>query len=256
MLCQLLAEGGAQEGGFDQLLGGAAALLLEREQVDPLFELADAEDDQRLLDRLCAVAQGEISRVDQLHEREGERDVAGDDLGDLLHIRLVTRNGNHQLEEVALHVVHPVHLGGGLLGNTGALCKFAGQLLRKVAGGRGVYLVGNHLFAEAVRDVHNIFQRGFGEQTVAHPAEIDLDIIHRVHDAEIARGEFKVPDGEFIPLLLVAVDHLLRHRMDDRVVLDLDDQAVGREHLRDVLHQQIRGKGQERCLPAEEALAA
>ena len=50
MLCQLLAEGGAQEGGFDQLLGGAAALLLEREQVDPLFELADAEDDQRLLD--------------------------------------------------------------------------------------------------------------------------------------------------------------------------------------------------------------
>lgn len=101
-----MAEVRPEEGGLDEFLLQAGILLPEAEQIDPLLELSQTENHQSLLYRLDLVAQGKVSGIDQLHQREGQGDIPGDDLGDLINIRLVPGDSDHQLEEVALHVVH------------------------------------------------------------------------------------------------------------------------------------------------------
>lgn len=81
------AEVRPEEGGLDEFLLQAGILLPEAEQVDPLLELSQTEDHQSLLYRLDLVAQGKVSGIDQLHQREGQGDIPGDDLGDLVNIR-------------------------------------------------------------------------------------------------------------------------------------------------------------------------
>lgn len=110
-LSQLHTEVRSQEGGADQLLLYSHIFLTETEQIDPLLELPQTEDHQRLLHRLDLIAQGKVGRVHQFHQRECQGDISGDDLGNLIDIRLVLGNGDHQLEEVALHMVNPVDKG-------------------------------------------------------------------------------------------------------------------------------------------------
>ena len=168
---------------------------------------------------------------------KAEGDIPGDDLGDLINIRLIPGDSDHQLEEIALHVVHPMDAGLFPFCHNRALIVLALQFPCQIQRLLGIQVIGSHFLVKAVRHTDNIAQRGL------RLAEIHLEDIHRVHDAEEPGHELKVLEGNAIPLLLEPVDHLLCHRMDNAVISDLDHQRFFREHPGDILHQKIGGKG-------------
>ena len=237
---------------FNQLVGGAAVVAFKAQQVNPLFELSKTEHNKRLLYGSSLVAQCEIGGIDQLHQRKGQRDIARNDTGDLVDVRLVLCHSDHKLEEVALHMIDAVHLRLLLLRDIGALKHFTAKLFcqRKRLG--CVDLESNYFFLEAVRDIDDIDQAGIGWMHLVNFAEIDLDIVERVHDSKVARRKLKPGARNAVALLAITVNHLLRDRMHNGIILDLNNEALGGEHARNIFHKQIRRKCQKRCFSPKE----
>ena len=203
-----------------------------------MTQFAQAHSHDRLAYAGYPVAERIIAGVCHPQQAIGQRSIYGNNLLNLLHIRLVPRHRHHQAEEVALQIAAAVGLCGQLFRHIGALQGIHPQLDGLLVGFLPVNPHGDTLLFHAVGDVDDVFQRQF-----RRGLDVQLNVVDPVQDSQIARGKLEFIDRHLIALFCILLHHMHGQGMNDNAVVNLDHQLPLVKEVGRFFHQKRGGEG-------------